>query len=91
MFDQSIVCYVLGHSNNNGLVLNTIKPAIRRLAEDECPILQSDRFFQYTSKQFKQIIQEAKIVHSMSRVGRCSDNGPNEACWGTLKVVKYYL
>lgn len=27
----------------------------------------------------------------MSRVGRCIDNGPIEAFWGTLKVEKYYL
>lgn len=91
LYDKSIVSYVLGHSNNNGLVFNTIKPAIQGLAEDECPILHSDRGFQYTSKQFKQIIQEAEIVHSMSRVGRCIDNGPIEAFWGTLKVEKYYL
>ena len=31
------------------------------------------------------------MVHSMSRVGRCIDNGPMEAFWGTLKVEKYYL
>ena len=27
----------------------------------------------------------------MSRVGRCIDNGPIEAFWGTLKCEKYYL
>ena len=31
------------------------------------------------------------MVHSMSRVGRCIDNGPIEAFWGTLKCEKYYL
>lgn len=31
------------------------------------------------------------MSHSMSRVGRCIDNGPIEAFWGTLKVEKYYL
>lgn len=31
------------------------------------------------------------MIHSMSRVGRCIDNGPIEAFWGTLKVEKYYL
>lgn len=33
---------------------------------------------------------KAKLTHSISRVGRCIDNGPIEAFWGTLKVEKYY-
>ena len=31
------------------------------------------------------------MTHSMSRVGRCIDNGPMESFWGTLKCEKYYL
>jgi putative transposase len=91
LYDKSIVRYVLGHSNNNDLVFKTIRPAIRALKEDECPLLHSDRGYQYTSKEFKRIIEEADMTHSMSRVGRCIDNGPIEAFWGTLKVEKYYL
>ncbi|TYS63560.1 transposase, partial [Sutcliffiella horikoshii] len=34
---------------------------------------------------------KAKMTHSMSRVGRCIDNGPIESFWGTLKCEKYYL
>lgn len=37
------------------------------------------------------MIEKAKLTHSMSRVGRCIDNGPIEAFCGTLKVEKYYL
>lgn len=31
------------------------------------------------------------MTQSMSRVGRCIDNGPIESFWGTLKCEKYYL
>ena len=31
------------------------------------------------------------MTQSMSRVGRCIDNGPMESFWGTLKCEKYYL
>lgn len=31
------------------------------------------------------------MVHSMSRVGRCIDNGPMEGFWGILKSEMYYL
>ena len=91
LYDKSIVSYVLGHSNNNDLVFKTIRPAIRKLSKDEFPLLHSDRGCQYTSKEFKRIMKKAKLTHSMSRVGRCIDNGPIEAFWGTLKVEKYYL
>lgn len=91
LYDKSIVSYVLGHSNNNDLVFKTVRPAIRTLNENEFPLLHSNRGYQYTSKEFKRIIDKAEMIHSMSRVGRCIDNGPIEAFWGTLKVEKYYL
>ena len=91
LYDKSIVSYVLSHSNNNELVFKTIRPALRQLSKDEFPLLHSDRGYQYTSKEFKRIMEKAKLTHSMSRVGRCIDNGPIEAFWGTLKVEKYYL
>ena len=90
-YDKSIVSYVLGHSNNNALVFKTVRPAIEQLSSDAFSLLHSDRGYQYTSKEFKRIITEAKLTHSMSRVGRCFDNGPIEAFWGTLKVEKYLL
>ena len=31
------------------------------------------------------------MVQSMSRVGRCIDNGPMEGFWGILKSEMYYL
>ena len=91
LYDKSIVSYVLGHSNNNDLVFKTVRPAIGTLQDNEFPLLHSDRGYQYTSKEFKRIMDKAEMIHSMSRVGRCIDNGPIEAFWGTLKVEKYYL
>ena len=91
LYNKSIVSYVLSHSNNNDLVFKTIKPAIYQLSKDEFPLLHNDRGYQYTSKEFKRIMEKVKLTHSMSRVGRCIHNGPIEAFWGTLKVEEYYL
>lgn len=91
LHDSSIVSYEFGHSNNNALVFKTIKKAIKTLNEGEHPLIHSDRGFQYTSKKFKEIIDEAKLTQSMSRVGRCIANAPIESFWGTLKCEKYYL
>ncbi|WP_338062707.1 IS3 family transposase [Virgibacillus halotolerans] len=91
LYDGSIVSYVFGHRNNNRLVFKTLDQAIATLNEEEHPLIHSDRGFQYTSYGFKRKIDKAEMTHSMSRVGKCVDNGPMESFWGTLKCEKYYL
>ncbi|NSB44413.1 transposase InsO family protein [Clostridium saccharoperbutylacetonicum] len=88
--DNSIVSYVLGHSNNNELVFKTLDLALTA-SPGAKPILHSDRGFQYTSYGFKRKLTLAEMTQSMSRVGKCIDNGPMEAFWGILKCEKYYL
>lgn len=90
LYDGSIVSYVLGHSNNNELVFKTMDLAISFLDTDR-PLIHSDRGFQYTHRGFKRRVEKAKMTQSMSRVGRCIDNGPMESFWGTLKSEKYNL
>ncbi|PIJ96289.1 transposase family protein [Lysinibacillus sphaericus] len=53
--------------------------------------MHNDRGFQYTSKEFKRIVETANMAQSMSRVGRCIDNGPTESFWGTLKCETAFL
>lgn len=90
LYDKSIVAYVLGHSNNNPLVFETLESALQTAPKSQ-PLLHSDRGFQYTSMHFKKMLDDAKLTQSMSRVGCCIDNGPMESFWGTLKCEKYYL
>ncbi|WP_074036508.1 IS3 family transposase [Exiguobacterium sp. AT1b] len=91
LYDGSIVAYRVGKSNNNGLVFQTMMPAIAGLRTGAGPMIHSDRGYQYTSRGFKRIVEDAGLTHSMSRVGRCLDNAPIEGFWGTLKVEMYYL
>lgn len=88
--DNSIVSYVLGTSNNNQLVFDTLDQAIAANTTAK-PIFHSDRGFQYTSRIFKCKLDKINAVQSMSRVSRCIDNGPMEGFWGTLKAEMYYL
>lgn len=88
--DKSITSFVLGISNNNPLVFKTFNLA-RQKYPDVKPIFHSDRGFQYTSKLFRKKLDDAGMIQSMSRVGRCIDNGPMEAFWGMLKTEMYYL
>ncbi len=90
LYDGFIRAFVLGHSNNNQLVFDTLEHALQG-ASGSRPLLHSDRGFQYTSHAFRHMTRVAGITQSMSRVGSCIDNGPMESFWGALKCESYYL
>ena len=87
---RDIVSFAIGRHNNNQLVFETFDLAIQKYP-DAHPLFHSDRGFQYTSKQFKAKLDKQGMQQSMSRVGRCIDNGPMEGFWGILKCEMYYL
>lgn len=88
--DNRIAAWVLGHSNNNELVFKTFRAAIKD-NPDAHPLFHSDRGFQYTSPTFVNMLNKAKMTRSMSRVGKCIDNGPMEGFWGIIKTEMYHL
>jgi transposase InsO family protein len=90
LYDNSIVTYVLGRSNNNSLVFKTFEEAVANNPHAK-PLFHSDRGFQYTSKIFKRKLDDIGAAQSMSRVSRCIDNGPMEGFWGIIKSEMYYL
>lgn len=89
LYDRRIVSFVIGDSNNNSLVYETLGKAIE-LYPGAHPLFHSDRGFQYTSATFHQKLTEHGMTQSMSRVGKCIDNGPMEGFWGILKRERYY-
>ena len=74
---RDIVSFAIGRHNNNQLVFETFDLAIQKYP-DAHPLFHSDRGFQYTSKQFKAMLEKQGMQQSMSRIGRCIDNGPME-------------
>lgn len=87
---RDIISYVIRRRNNNALVFDTLDQAVARYPGAH-PIFHSDRGFQYTNRLFKAKLDAAGMTQSMSRVGRCIDNGPMEGFWGILKCEMYYL
>lgn len=89
LFDRRIVSFQISEHNDLPLVMNTFKMAFE--AEPYAhPLSHTDRGFQYTGYQFFAMVKEHGLIHSMSRVGRCIDNGPMEGFWGILKRENYY-
>ena len=89
LYDNSIIEFKLSFKNNNHLVFSMFDKAIQKYP-DAKPIFHSDRGFQYTGNIFKGKIEEAGMTQSMSRVGKCIDNGPMEGFFGTLKAEMFY-
>ena len=89
LYDRRIVAYVLGNNNDNPLVFNTFDIAIAA-NPGATPLCHSDRGFQYTNRVFHRKLETAGMTQSMSRVGKCIDNGPMEGFWGILKRERYY-
>lgn len=89
IYDNSIIEYELSFRNNNQLVFKMFDKAIQKYPNAK-PIFHSDRGFQYTSTIFKIKLEATKMKQSMSRVGKCIDNGPMEGFFGTLKSEMFY-
>ena len=53
-------------------------------------MVHTDRGYQYTSRSFKQFVENKKLEQSMSRAGKCMDNGSMENFLGMIKVEMYY-
>ena len=87
--DRRIVAFALRDTNDTALVHDTLDRAIAE-NPDAHPLFHSDRGFQYTTKVFHDKLAAAGTTQSMSRVGKCIDNGPMEGFWGILKRERYY-
>ena len=90
LYDGSIIAYEIGHTNDNPLVMKTIKKALQ-LNPEATPLIHSDRGSQYTSKEYRYFTTQAGITLSMSRVGKCIDNAPIESFFGHFKTESYHL
>ena len=89
LYDNSIIEFKLSFKNNNHLVFSMFDKAIQKYPDTK-PIFHSDRGFQYTGNVFRSKIEEAGMTQSMSRAGKCIDNGPMEGFFGTLKTEMFY-
>lgn len=84
--DRRIVSFVIHDSNNNALVFDKAiegNPNVH-------PLCHSDKGYKYTNRSFHNKLEKAGMTQSMSRVGKCIDNGPMEGFWGILKRERYY-
>ena len=87
--DRRIVAFAVRDSNDSALAHDTLDQAVTMNPKAQ-PLFHSDRGFQYTTRVFHDKLAAAGMTQSMSRIGKCIDNGPMEGFWGILKRERYY-
>jgi putative transposase len=80
---------ILGWSAWENLAAGGALQALQRALASRRPaqgvIHHSDRGIQYACRSYRQQLQTAGLIASMSRKGNCYDNAAMEAFWSTLK------
>ena len=85
---RKIVGLAVSEKNDHQLVLAALEDAANRIGKKKLKgcILHSDRGSTYSSKAYREKMEENKMICSMSRKGDCWDNAPIESFWGKMKL-----
>lgn len=90
MYNNEIVAYRIGERNDLKWVLDAVRAANKK-RDVTSTLLHSDQGYQYTSRQYNQLLQTYNITQSVSRKGNCLDIACVENFFGHLKSELMYL
>ncbi len=90
LFSRRVVGYALSERIDRELVLEALREALAHRPGARDLIHHSDRGSQYASHDYRDALDQAGIMCSMSRRGNCWDNAVAESFFGTLKVELLY-
>lgn len=85
LFSRAVVGWSIDATLSTSLPLAALGVAIRRRRPASGLLHHSDRGCQYTSKQYRDALDDLGIRVSMSRTGNCWDNAVAESFFATLK------
>ena len=85
LFSRRIVGWAMSENIDSKLVQSAMKMAILHRDPDTGLIHHSDRGVQYAAEDFQDLLDDNKVVCSMSRKGNCWDNACVESFFGSLK------
>jgi len=86
LFSRKVIELSMGASLETSLVLKTLHQALIHRNPEEGLMHHSDRGCQYTSKDFRTLMNEHQVGLSMSSRGCCYDNVVAESFFHTLKT-----
>ncbi len=91
VFNRQIVGWGMGDRLTADLVLRAFHQAVGMRHPAPGLIFHSDRGVQYACSEFRKVLQENKMIQSMSCKGNCYDNAMMESFFHTLKTELIYF
>lgn len=90
LYNSEIISYNLGFSPTVEFTNKSLELALKKLPENHNLIVHTDQGFHYQHKSWINMLEERKVMQSMSRRGNCLDNSPMENFFGILKQEMFY-
>lgn len=90
LYSRMIVGWKVNNSQDENIIIHTVKKALYHRNPDSGLIFHSDRGTQYSSERVKNILQSNGIQQSMGAKGTCYDNAVLESFFSTLKKELIY-
>jgi len=90
LFSRGVVGWALDTTLSTQLPLVALDMAIRRRHPGNGLLHHSDRGCQYTSAEYRGVLEKLGVTISMSRKGNCWDNAVAESFFATLKKELIY-
>jgi putative transposase len=87
---RRVVGFALGDHMRTSLILEAMRMALKARRPRPGLIFHSDRGSQYTSHEFRLLLEGSRIVQSLSRPRQCWDNAVVESFFSTLKTELVY-
>ena len=86
LHSRAVIGWAMDTRMKKQLVCDALLMALFKRKFPQGVIVHSDRGGQYCSEQYRNIIEQNKLIGSMSRKGNCWDNAIAESFFHTLKV-----
>lgn len=91
LYNGEIVAFETARRPKFELVASMLKKALSKLGANEAPLLHSDQGWHYRMPAYRSMLDERKMVQSMSRKGNCLDNAAMESFFAVLKTEFFYM
>ena len=89
-FDGLVASYTISTTPDSTLVNTMLSSYIDTLKEDEYPIIHTDRGAHYRWPGWIKLMDDTKLIRSMSKKGCSPDNSACEGFFGRLKNEMFY-
>jgi len=90
LYSRKIVGWAMSQRIDTVLVLEALTMALLHRSPPANLLFHSDRGVQYASGDYRQALDQAGLIASMSRRANCYDNATMESFWSTLKLELIY-